>query len=59
MKLKDLFATVTTDPSFKGFITTDQMVMAIATSDAQGADIDEADVAYMRFRDESSSLNPQ
>ena len=59
MKLKDLFATVTTDPSFKGFITTDQMVMAIDTSDTQDADIDEFDVAYMGFTDKSSSLNPK
>ena len=59
MKLKDLFATVTTDPSLKGFITTDQMVMAIDTSDSQDADIDEFDVAYMGFTDKSSSLNPK
>lgn len=59
MKLKELFATVTTDPSFEGFITTDQMVMAIDTSDTQDADIDEFDVAYMGFTDKSSSLNPK
>ena len=59
LKLKDLFANVATDPSFKGFITTDQMVMAIDTSDSQDADIDEFDVAYMGFTDKSSSLNPK
>ena len=59
MKLKDLFSTVTTDPSFKGFITTDQMIMAIDTSDTEDADIDEFDVAYMGFTDKSSSLNPK
>lgn len=59
MKLKELFATVTTDPAFEGFITTDQMVMAIDTSDTQDADIDDFDVAYMGFTDKSSSLNPK
>lgn len=59
MKVKELFANVATDPSFKGFITTDQMAMAIDTSDSQDADIDDFDVAYMGFTDKSSSLNPK
>lgn len=59
MKVKELFANVATDPAFEGFITTDQMVMAIDTSDTQDADIDDFDVAYMGFTDKSSSLNPK
>lgn len=59
MKLKELFATVTTDPDFEGFITTDQVVLAIDTSPTQDSDVDEFDVAYMGFTDKSSSLNPK
>ena len=59
MKLKELFAAVTTDPDFEGFITTDQVVLAIDTSPKQDSDVDEFDVAYMGFTDKSSSLNPK
>lgn len=59
LKLKDLFATVTTNPDFVGFITTDQMVLAIDTSPNQDADVDEFEVAYMGLTDKSSSLNPK
>ena len=59
MKLKELFASVTTDPDFEGFITTDQQVMAIDTSSSQNSDVDDFDVAYMGFTDKSSSLNPK
>ena len=59
LKLKDLFATVTTNPNFVGFITTDQMVLAIDTSPNQDADVDEFEVAYMGLTDKSSSLNPK
>lgn len=59
MKLKELFASVTTDPDFEGFITTDQVVLAIDTTDTQDADVDDFEVAYMGFTDKSSSLNPK
>ena len=59
MKLKELFAEIITDPDFEGFITTDQVVLAIDTTPAQNADVDDFDVAYMGFTDRSSSLNPK
>ena len=59
MKLRELFAGVTTDPAFEGFITTDHMVLAVDTSAAQDADVDDFDVAYMGLTDKSSSLNPK
>ena len=59
LKLKDLFATVTTNLDFVGFITTDQMVLAIDTSPTQNVDVDEFEVAYMGLTDKSSSLNPK
>ncbi len=59
MLIKDMFANVTTNPDFVGFITTDQMVLAVDISDKQNADVDEFAVAYMGFTDRSSSLNPK
>ncbi len=59
MKLKELFANVTTDPDFKGWITTDQMVLAVDISPDQNSDVDDFAVAYMGFTDKSSSLNPK
>lgn len=59
MKLRELFAEIITDPDFEGFITTDQVVLAIDTTPAQNADVDDFDVAYMGFTDRSSSLNPK
>lgn len=59
MKLKELFATVATNPAFEGFITTDQVVLAVDITEAQNADVDDFEVAYMGFTDRSSSLNPK
>ena len=59
MTLKEMFAKVKTNPAFEGFITTDQMVLAIDVSADQNADVDEFAVAYMGFTDRSSSLNPK
>ena len=59
MTLKEMFAKVKTNPAFVGFITTDQMVLAIDVSAEQNADVDEFAVAYMGFTDRSSSLNPK
>ena len=59
MTLKEMFAKVKTNPAFEGFITTDQMVLAIDVSAEQNADVDEFAVAYMGFTDRSSSLNPK
>lgn len=59
LKVKELFAAVTTDPNFVGFITTDQITLAVDISPDQSADIDDFAVAYMGFTDKSSSLNPK
>lgn len=59
MKLKEMFADVKTDPNFKGYLTTDNMVLAIDTTPDQSADVDDFAVAYMGGTDRSSSLNPE
>lgn len=59
MTLKELFASVTTDSGFNGYVTTDNMVLAIDTSAEQKADVDDYAVAYMGFTNRSSSLNPK
>lgn len=59
MKLKEMFAAIRTDPAFKGFLTTDNMVLAVDISAEQDADVDDYAVAYMGGTDRSSSLNPE
>ena len=60
MFLKDFFADLVTDPKFKGFVTTDDMILAVDISPEQNADIDNYAVACMGGgTDRSSSLNPE
>lgn len=60
MLLKDMFKGVKTDPDFKGFLTTDNMVAAVDISEEQNADVDDyAVVCYGGGTDRSSSLNPE
>ncbi len=60
MKLKEMFAGVATDPGFKGFVTTDQMVCAVDVSPSQDADVDDyALVCIGGGTDRKSSLNPE
>lgn len=60
MKLKEMFAGVTTDPAYKGFITTDNMVLAVDITTDQNADVDDfAIVCAMGGTDRKSSLNPE
>lgn len=59
MKLKEMFANVETDPAFEGYVTTDQMVLAVDISSDQSADVDDYAIAYMGCTDRSSSLNPK
>lgn len=59
MKLKEMFADVRTDPKYEGYLTTDEMVLAVDISTDQSADVDDYAVAYMGSTDRSSSLNPE
>lgn len=60
MLLKKMFENVTTDPAFKGFLTTDNMVLAVDISAEQNAEVDDyAVVCYGGGTDRSSSLNPE
>lgn len=59
MKIKELFAGVKTDTSFKGFVMTDDMVLAVDCSDGQTDDIDNYEVVQMGVKSTNSSLNPQ
>lgn len=59
MKLKEFFADVKTDTAFSGFVTTDNMVLAVDISAEQNADVDDYAVAHMGFTSRSSSLNPE
>lgn len=59
MRLKEMFRSVQTDPDFKGYVTTDQMVLAVDITPDQSADPDDYAVAYMGGADRSSSLNPE
>lgn len=60
MKLREMFAGVMTDPDYKGFVTTDNMVLAVDITPEQKADVDDfAVVCAMGGTDRSSSLNPE
>lgn len=60
MLLGKMFEGVKTDPNFKGFLTTDNMVLAVDISADQNADVDDyAVVCYGGGTDRSSSLNPE
>lgn len=59
MRLKEMFADVRTDPKFEGYLTTDNMVLAVDTSVGKSADVDDYAVVYMGGTDRSSSLNPE
>lgn len=60
MLLKEYFAGVETNPDFKGFVLTDQMVCAVDISENQSADVDDyAVVCGGGGTDRKSSLNPE
>lgn len=59
MKLKKMFEDIKTDPNFEGYLTTDNMVLAVDISDDRSADVDDYAVVYMGGTDRSSSLNPE
>ncbi|MDE6591516.1 MAG: hypothetical protein K2K57_00430 [Oscillospiraceae bacterium] len=59
MKLRDLFEEIETNPDFEGWLTTDDMVLAVDITPDQKADIDDYAVAYTGNKDKSSSLNPE
>ncbi len=59
MKIKKMFENVMTNPKFEGFLTTDNMVLAVDVTSDQSADVDDYEVAYMGSTDRSSSLNPE
>lgn len=59
MKLSELFEKIETNPDFEGWLTTDDMVLAVDITSEQNADIDDYAVAYTGNKDKSSSLNPE
>lgn len=59
MILKDLFSDVVTDPSFEGYVTADNLVLAVDISAEQNDDVDDYAVAQMGLKSTSGSLNPE
>ncbi len=60
LRLKDFFKDIETNPDFKGFVTTDQMIAAADVSESQNADVDDyAIIGYGGGTDRKSSLNPE
>lgn len=59
MTLKELFVGVTLDPGFEGFVTTDNMVLAVDISEKQNAEVDDYAVAQLGLKSTSGSLNPE
>lgn len=59
MLLKDLFKDITLSLSFEGWVTADNMVLAVDVSKEQNADVDDYAVAQMGLKSTSGSLNPE
>lgn len=59
MYLKTLFDGVETSSEFEGFVTADNMVLAVDISAEQNADIDDYAVAQAGLKSTSGSLNPE
>lgn len=58
MKVSELFADITLDPSFEGFVTTDDMVLAVDIT-GKAASVDEYEVVQMGIKNVDSSLNAE
>lgn len=59
MKLKELFAEISTNTSFEGFVMTDDMVLAVDCTPDQSADLDDFAVADEGLKSTSGGLNPK
>ncbi len=59
MLLSELMTGVEVSPSFKGFVMTDDMVLAVDTSKTQDAAYKDYAVAQMGLKSTSGSLNPE
>lgn len=59
MTLNELFTGAVLDPDFSGWITADDMVLAVDISDDSSADVGDYAVAQMGLKSTSGSLNPE
>ena len=59
MRLEELFAEETTNPSFEGIVVTENMVLAVDCSKEQNVDIDDYAVVQAGLKSTSGSLNPE
>lgn len=59
MLVKDLLKDVTLNPEFTGWVTADDMILAVDISEGQNADVGDYAVAQMGLKSTSGSLNPE